>query len=218
MVWCTAQIPVIGMPFVLLSTWAHELGHGLGAMITGGHFAHMRLSPDFGGVAHTSTSSDFGRVIVLLGGLLGPYLAGAFLLILSRGFNRSRFALVLLCIGIFLTVVFWSANMFTRLTLLGIGVAIAAIAYRSPAKVQSIFAHIVAIAFCMNAVTRFDYFFAAKAVVGTSNGQSDTSALTDIIGGPHLLWGLLLSATSLFILYFAFRISTKLAHNASRTK
>lgn len=43
LVWAAGQVPILGMPFLFLSTWVHELGHGLGAIMTGGHFAHMRL-------------------------------------------------------------------------------------------------------------------------------------------------------------------------------
>lgn len=200
------------MPFLFLSTWVHELGHGLGAIVTGGHFAHMRLSPDFGGVAHTSTAGDFSRIIVLLGGLLGPSIAGAFLLILSRGFNQNRLALFLLVGALTLTIVFWSANSFTRFTLLGINTVFILIALKAPPLIRSLFAHIVAIAFCLSAVTRFDYFFAGEAVVGGTSSQSDTHALTELIGGTHLIWGVALSALALFILYSAFRIAGRLSH------
>lgn len=183
--------------------------------MTGGHFAHMRLSPDFGGVAHTSTYGNFSASIVVLGGLLGPSIAGAFLLVLSRGLNQNRLALCLLIAALGLTIVFWSANTFTRISLSGIAAIITIITLKAPAMIHSLCAHIIAIAFCLSAVARFDYFFADRAVIGTTSGQSDTHVLTEIIGGTHFIWGITLSLIALLILYGAFRLANKLSQESN---
>ena len=42
-------------PFALLATWAHEMGHGLAALLFGGSFHELDLYPDLGGQAlHTA--------------------------------------------------------------------------------------------------------------------------------------------------------------------
>ncbi len=207
LVWAFGKIPMLGLPFVLLSTWVHELGHGLGAIVSGGRFESMIITPGLSGLAHTFSGSGFERIIVLFGGLLGPSLAGAFMLILSRRMGLNRLALFLLAGALLATVVLWAGDMFTRVSILSFGVTVAAMGFMGHRTLRHLFAHIIAIAFCLNAVAQFDYFFIRSTNVGGYAGQSDTGALANIIGGPHLLWAIIVSVLSLFILYLAFKLS-----------
>jgi len=207
LVWAFGQIPMVGLPFVLLSTWVHELGNGLGAIFSGGRFESMIITPGLSGLAHTFSGSDFERIIVLLGGLLGPSIAGAILLIMSRRMGLNRLALYLLAGALLATVVLWAGDLFTRVTVLGFGVGVAAIALWGRAALRHLFAHIIAIAFCLNAVAQFDYIFMSSANVGGYGGLSDTGVLAEIIGGPHIFWAIIVSALSLFILYLAVKLS-----------
>ncbi len=206
-VWGAAQIPVLGMPFVLLSTWVHELGHGLGAILTGGGFEKMIITPAFSGSAHTYNAGNFAQMIVLLGGLLGPSIAGAIMLILARRFGASRLALFLLAGALLATLLFWAGDNFTRISVLGFGVVVSAIAFKAWPLIRALSAHIIAISFCLNAVAGFDYFFMDRSDIGAYGGKSDTRALADLIGGPHLFWALVPSILSLIVLFAAFRFS-----------
>lgn len=206
-VWLAGQVPVFGKPFRLLATWVHELGHGLGALVSGGRFEQMVITPQFSGLAQTVTSSDWQQVVVLLGGLLGPALAGAVMLILTRRLNQSRLALYLLTGGLVATLVFWAGDNFTRAIVFGFGLVITVIATKAWPLIRSLSAHIIALAFCLNAVADFNYFFMRAADVGAYSGRSDTGALAGIIGGPHLFWALVPSVLSILILYGAFRFS-----------
>jgi len=206
-VWMAGQIPVLGQPFRLLATWVHELGHGLGAIISGGSFDQMIITPQFSGLAHTFTGNDWERVVVLLGGLLGPAIAGAVMLILSRRLDQSRLALFLLAGALVATLFLWAGDNFTRFSMLGFALVVSLIAFKAWPWVVAVAAHIIALAFCLNAVADFSYFFMNSADVGNYAGKSDTSALAEIIGGPHLFWALVPSILSILILYGAFRLS-----------
>ena len=209
-IWFAAQVPIIGTPFVLLSTWVHEFGHGMGAIISGGSFDNMVIKPELSGLAHTYTGSDFARVTVLLGGLLGPACAGAIMLILSRRFGFSKLALLLLTAALLATVIFWAGDMFTRMTVLGFGVVVGFIALRTNPLIRTLCSHIIAIAFCLNAVTGFRYFFMSQAKIGGYSVQSDTGALAELIGGPHLFWAIVPSLLSVLILLAAIYFSSGL--------
>jgi len=206
-VWALSQVPYAGLPFAFLSTWAHELGHGMGAVITGGHFSHMIITPEFSGLAQTAVFGSWERIVVVCGGLLGPALAGALMLIAARGLNLNRIALYILSALLFATAVFWAGDAFTRIGTLVIGGFVMVIAVKGNAFVCSILAHIIAISLCLSAVTRLDYFFVGDANVEGKIHTSDTGTLAALIGGPHWFWGALLSALSLLILYIAYRMS-----------
>src|SRR6478735_4246629 len=74
----------IAWPLVLISTLAHELGHGLAAAMLGGHFYSLRLYPDASGVA--LWGGPLGRIatgLVAAAGLVGPAAAAFVLLIVG---------------------------------------------------------------------------------------------------------------------------------------
>ena len=211
-IWMAGQVPVLGKPFRLLATWVHELGHGLGAILTGGSFDQMVISPNFSGLAHTFTGSDWQRVIVLLGGLLGPACAGAIMLIMTRRFNLSRLALFLLSAALIATLVLWAGDNFTRFSVLGFAIVVTVIAVKAPPLIRSLCAHIIALSFCLNAVVDFGYFFMSSKKAGLDGVVTDTSALANIVGGPHIFWALVPSILSIIILFGAFRLSGGFGH------
>ncbi len=209
--WAATQVPLLAIPFTFLGTWVHELGHGLGALMTGGSFLKMIVSPDFSGTAHTAVSGQGARVVVILSGLLAPAFVGGGLLVLSRGFRQSRLALGLLTFGLILTGVLWAGDGFTRITVLAAGLIIGLLAFRAPPHIRQIAAQMIAISICLNAVTHIDYFFMRGGVSGGRAMTSDTGALAQIIGLPHLFWAMMLTVFSMGILYVSVRMSGKLS-------
>ena len=193
------QVPVLRIPVMFLSTWAHELGHGFGALMTGGSFRQLQVLPDFSGIATTGTSTRFQRFMVVVVGLLGPSLLGVLLLFMTRGLNWYRAALALLS-GLLLLSQIWAADLFTRGVLAASLLVVALMAWKLPARGALLAAHVVAIALCLNALTMFGYFFIGNAEVAGQLFQSDTGVLQSEIGGPYWLWGLLLTAVSIAIL------------------
>jgi len=205
--WWLMQMPLVGKPFSLLGTWAHELGHGMGALISGGEFTRMIITPRFGGRAFVITTGTASHVMVLVGGLLGPCLIGAIILIMSRGWRMSGLALSTLCLSLFASIFFWAGDPFTKVTLLTLGIAIFGVLALGGRFIRSLAAQVIAIELCLNAVMGFDYFFSDTATVAGDTSASDTADLAQILGGTHTLWGLLLSVISILILWAAFRVS-----------
>ncbi len=81
-------------PLNLLSTLAHELGHGVAALLVGGHFDHLVVYADGSGVAVTATSGGrIARAVVAAGGLVGPAVAAAGMFLLARTQRHARVAL-----------------------------------------------------------------------------------------------------------------------------
>ena len=209
------QVPVVRIPVMFLSTWAHELGHGLGALITGGSFIRLQVLPDFSGIATTGTVSRFQRAMVVIFGLLGPSLLGVVLLFLTRGLNWYRIALALLAVLLLLSQI-WAADLYTRGVLAASFAIVGMMAWKLPARAAVFAAHVVAIALCLNALTMFGYFFIGNAEVAGQLYQSDTGVLQSEIGGPYWLWGLLLTAISIAILIGGTLLSDRWARGHGR--
>ena len=91
------HVPVVhwlAWPFSLLSTLVHELGHGLAAVLVGGHFERLAMYADGSGEAITATSgARISRALVAAGGLIGPALAAAAMFLLARTAKRARITL-----------------------------------------------------------------------------------------------------------------------------
>lgn len=204
------QFPLVRIPILFLSTWVHELGHGLGAIFTGGRFMELTVFPNFSGLAQTSTCNNFQRAVVIILGLLGPSLLGVIMIALTRALNWYRVAIIILTALLIMSQI-WAADSFTRTTLAGAAVLLGLIAWKIPNQAVLYISHIIAIALCLSALTGFGYFFMGNAEVAGSIYRSDAGALSDIWGGPHWLWGGLIAALSIVILFTGVVLSDKWA-------
>jgi len=84
-------IYLVTLPVRHLGVYVHEMGHGLGALLTGGRFHWFEMELMRGGVAITSGGL---KLAVLLGGLLGPTIFGAVLLQVSTRADSVRWAVI----------------------------------------------------------------------------------------------------------------------------
>ena len=192
------QVPVLRMPIRFLSTWAHEMGHGLGAIIIGGEFISLQITERFGGLAVSQNAQTPLRAIGIAGGLLGPAILGAMTIVLVRGLNWYRVATGLLTVSLLLTQI-WAADGFTRIVLGVAAVAFGLATWKLPNRPLLYLAHIVALAFSLDALTGFGYFFMGGGNVAGQMYRSDTGQMADLLGGPHWLWGGLLLVLSVVI-------------------
>lgn len=209
-VFMVMQFPLVRIPIFFISTWAHELGHGLGALITGGAFYDLTVFPNFSGVASIGTSNNLSRAVAIMGGLLGPSLLGVVLIGLTRGLHWPRAALAIMAALMALSLI-WAADMFTIVTL-GVGTALFGLtAWKLPDGATSWVAHIVAIALCLNALTSFGYFFIGNAEFAGNTHRSDTGALADIWVGPYWFWGGVMVVLSVVILLIGVILSDRWA-------
>lgn len=209
-VWLVLQMPFARIPIMFLSTWAHELGHGLGAIFTGGKFVDLIVMPNFSGLARTQTVNPFQRSMVILVGLLGPSLLGVLMIFLTRGLNWYRVAIIVLAALLAMSQI-WAGDKFTRLALGGWTLVLVLIAWKVPSHILLYISHIIAIALCLNALTGFGYFFVGNADIAGTEYQSDTGVMADILGGPFWLWGALIAALSIVILLAGVILSDKWA-------
>ena len=92
-------------PLMLLSTLAHELGHGLAAVTVGGDFVSLQMFADGSGVAATAHSGGrMVRAVVSAGGLVGPAIVAGGLFFLARTERRARVSLGVLA-GVLVVVI-----------------------------------------------------------------------------------------------------------------
>lgn len=204
----------LGRPLVLLSTVAHELGHGLAAILAGGRFEMLEIWSDGSGAAHYS--GQLGRVasaFVATGGLLGPALAAALGFAAGRSPRTARGAL--LGLGGALLV----ANVMVVRTLFGVifvGLAAAACIavgwFARPVAAQLVLVF-VAIQLALSVFSRGDYLFTRTASTAAGPMPSDTAQMAAALFLPFWFWGAVCAVASILVLAIGLKA---FLHSAAR--
>ena len=112
----------ISWPLLLLSTFAHELGHGLAALSVGHGFDAMKINWDGSGV--TVSSGNGGRIAsawIAAGGLLGPAVAAAVLFRIGKNARFSRRALLVIGCSMLVLDIWVVRNVFGFFFVAGFG-------------------------------------------------------------------------------------------------
>ncbi len=187
-------------PLTLLATFAHEMGHGLTALLVGERFDHLLLHADGSGVAQWRGNP--GRVttaLIAAGGLVGPTVAGIVLLLLSRSPRYARAVLATLAVLIILSVVVWLRNAFGVVFLLAWAAALAIAARVLSNTAAAFFLHLIAVTLCLSWFTDLDYMFSAHAMVNGVAQPSDSTVIADALGLTYWFWGGVIAVFSLAV-------------------
>lgn len=208
--WQTHVGSIVLYPFTILATWFHEMGHGIGAMLTGSRFEKLQIFPDGSGVAMSVRPSDGYRVtdaFIAASGPLGPAIAGALLIIASRSAKATRTALTVLGAALIVSTAIWVRSLTGWIFLPALGFGIIVLALRGSRPWQSFIIQLLGVQACISVWKQFDYLFSAGGSVGGTVQRSDTGAIADVLFLPYWFWGAVISAVTLALLWWSFRIA-----------
>lgn len=195
-------------PFALFGTWAHELGHGLSAMLMGFEFTRLELFSNLGGTAHyLSNSSALKDVFIKASGLLGPSVLGAFVLLSVRRWHNPTLVLVLLALLALLTAVWWTGNTFTTITGAVFTLVLLGLIKLPWLPIRDALVQILGIQLFISAFTNLDYMFTDSFERDGQVVTSDTGSIADALFLPYWFWGALIAAVSVLILLATLRAS-----------
>jgi hypothetical protein len=187
-------------PLTLLATFAHEMGHGLTALLLGAQFDQLLLHGDGSGVAlWRGHPGRLTTALVAAGGLVGPTIAGITLLLFSRSPRYARAVLATLAALITLSVVVWLRNPFGVVFLLAWAVTLGVAARALPNTAAAFFLHLIAVTLCLSWFTDLDYLFSAQAMVNGVAQPSDSAVMADALGLSYWLWGGVIAVFSLAV-------------------
>lgn len=185
-------------PLSFVSTWAHEMGHVLAAMMAGGRVKSVELHADLGGkVKLTRPGTWWAAFLSPTLGLLGPSVAGAVMIIGGTYPRGVEWILEGMGMLIVISGLIWVRNLFGLLFSLLIG---GGIIYLStiPGQVTTFWViQALGIRFALESLSDFGYLFAKKA---GENQPSDTELLARHFLLPHWVWGILIGSLSICIL------------------
>jgi hypothetical protein len=206
-------------PLTLLATYAHEMGHGLTAILVGGSFESVELFADGSGLAQwTGDVGSLGRAAVSAGGLVGPSVAGAILIALTRRPKLARHVLMGLGATMLLTVLWYVRSLF-GVAFVGLaGVALFALAQLRSGQLAPFTLQLVGVQLCLAIFRDVGYMFSPGGLVGGEQRMSDSAQIADALLGPYWFWGGATAAFSFAVLftgvYLAFRGKAPAPHRA----
>jgi len=190
-------------PFVILTTWFHEMGHGLTALLFGADFERLVIYGNGSGVAQSMIAADssvFTQAAIAAGGPLAPSMAGALLIVASAQPRIWRPALWAVAGAILLSVALYvrSAVGVTMLPL--VAALLGLVAWRASPGLVRFTLQFLGVLGAMSMLRDFDYLFTERTVIGGQAMLSDTGQIEAALGLPHWVWaGLILAVSALMI-------------------
>ena len=196
----------LSYPLVLLSTLAHELAHGLMAVLVGGKFEAFELYSDGSGVARWSgRPSRLSLAMVAGAGLIGPAIAAWMCFVLAKRARLSRLSMVVFGTLLIAAMVLVIRNAFGWVfvgSVAAVSMAIGLKASRETAQLSLVF---VGTQLALSVFSRSDYLFTSVAQTANGPMPSDTQQIANALIGPYWLWGMVAGLISLSVLWFGLR-------------
>ena len=196
----------LAWPLVLLSTLAHELGHGIAAAVFGGRFESLVINVDGSGMARFAGA--FGRVAtaaIAAAGLMGPAVAAFLLLAFGRKERRAR--LLLCCLGAALLAValLLVRNPFGFWFVVLIGGSLLFVATRAVSLAQTVIV-LFAVQLGLSVFSRGDYLFTRTALTASGPLPSDVLVMAGALFLPYWFWGIVCGSVSVVLLVWGIRV------------
>lgn len=190
----------LARPLVLLSTYVHELGHGIVAMLVGGSFKRLSVHADASGLAtYEGRFSALAKAAIAAGGPLAPPVLAAALFVAATYPTRAPMALAAFGGFLVLAALLWVRNLFGLFFSAALGIAIAAVGLLAPAFAAFACAFL-ALQLSLAAFARSDYLFTSQARTPQGMVPSDTAQIAAALWLPHWFWGALIAVLSLGVL------------------
>ncbi|MEM6493723.1 MAG: M50 family metallopeptidase [Pseudomonadota bacterium] len=178
-------------PFVILTTWFHEMGHGMTALLLGQDFEQLQIFANGSGVALSRVDADLSpiaRAAIAAGGPLAPTLVGSLLIVASAHERMWRPALWCVSAAIFTSVIVYVRSPVGYFVLPLVAAGIAQIAWRAGAAVTRFSLQFLGILGAMSMLSDFDYLFTERAVIDGRSMLSDTGQIEAALYLPHWVW------------------------------
>lgn len=196
----------LAYPLMLLSTLAHEMGHGVTAILVGGRFERFEMWADGSGVATWSGSvGRFDLALVAAGGLVGPAVLAALGFAAGRTGKGSRQALWI-AVGILaVALILVVRNLFGVLFVTAILGLCLTTARRASDEVAQLVLVFLAVQLALSVFSRGDYLFVPVAQTTAGTLPSDVGQMASALLLPYWFWGAVCGAFSVAVLIFGLR-------------
>lgn len=188
-------------PFTLLATYAHEMGHGLTALLLGARFDALEMYANGSGLARWHGDvGRLGRALIAAGGLVGPSIAGAILLVLSRRTQRARAILFGLSALMLVSMLVFARSAFGFFFIGAAALVLGGGAYLRGGALAPFAVQLIGVELCLSVFSDVSYMFSPGGLVDGQVRPSDSAQIADALLLPYWFWGALTAAFSFLVL------------------
>lgn len=180
-------------PFTILTTWFHEMGHGLAALLLGYRFEQLVIYANGSGYAESSSPEDISSLssaLIAAGGPLGPSVAGSLLILASSRQQWWKPALLALAGVIGVSVLIWVRSWTGVIVLPLVTVGLSWIALKARPGLQLFALQFLGVLAALSMFRDWDYLFSESAIIGGQPMYSDTGAIEQALWLPHWVWAI----------------------------
>lgn len=191
----------LAYPLVLVSTFVHEMGHGIAGVLVGGRFEEFVMYADASGRAQISgAASPLARAIVPAGGLIGPSIGAALFFWLCTRPRLARVGLWIVAVVTLGSCLWVVRNPFGWVFAGTLGAILMFAAMKAgPALAQWTLAFF-AVQLTLSVYSRGDYLFTPVARTATGPSPSDVALMSQALFLPYWFWGVVCGAISVGVL------------------
>jgi hypothetical protein len=200
------QLRLIARPLVLLSTLAHELGHGLAAIAMGCSFERLAMFSDASGVAHWSGNPGrLARAVISAGGLMGPAAMAGVLFSVTRSGSAAKATATTMAVALLVIDLLWVRNLFGFGFVLLLSAALFTLVSRTSVETVRTVLLFLACQLALSVFSRGDYLFTDVAKTSAGEMPSDVAHIEAALILPYWVWGGFIGLLSVAILWAGVR-------------
>jgi hypothetical protein len=189
-------------PLTLFTTWVHEMGHGLTALLVGGRFDSLDIYRNAGGLAYAYAAWGWPDALVAAGGLLAPPIVGATILATVHGPRRSRILLAFLALALVASMILFVRTPVGIAAMTIVALALGWAAWRLDGDYRVIVSQVLGVVLALDTLTRMvGYAFEKEIELEGKKQLSDVGIIAKNLGGSHLWYGLAITTIALGLLF-----------------
>ncbi|WP_108789948.1 M50 family metallopeptidase [Erythrobacter sp. Alg231-14] len=195
-------------PFTILTTWFHEMGHGLAAMMVGQEFIQLVIYANGSGFAQFSVDADMSRfslAFISAGGLLAPTAVGCALIMASAHPKLWRSALWFTAGAIFASVILYVRSPIGYSVLPMVGVLLSLVAWKGSDGITRFVLQFLGVLGAISMRSHFDYLFVEGFMRDGQMMLSDTGQIEAALLLPHWFWAVVILAIAACMVVASFK-------------
>ncbi len=199
---------LIQWPFVIVTTFVHEMGHGVAAIFSGGKLLSIELYQNASGLARTQTLPGWRQALIAAGGLLAPSILGGLFIVAGKSRAASSRALLIFSIFILISCILWLRSGFGLIIMVPMGAGFLLIARKGSTTLQHFVIQFIGVHMLVDTFTRtLRYLFTSSVNVGGAQRHSDSAVIAQHLIGGQLFWACVIALFCIVIFYLSLKHS-----------
>lgn len=193
----------LAYPLLLISTYVHEMAHGVSAELVGGEFDSFVMHADGSGAAQISgVTGRVGSAAVAAGGLVGPAVVAALFFGMSSRTSLSRLGLTAFGVAALASCVWVVRNGFGWLFVGLLAACCLVLATKASGDWVQLSLAFLAVQLAMSVYSRSGYLFTDVAETARGVFPSDVAIMAGALLLPYWFWGGFCALVSAAVLWW----------------